>query len=79
MTTPINNTCVRYYDDEMTERLAVVIATTSEQCAALAGQPEGTVSLAVFLPSPTMPSIVMTPDVVLFSATPAARCWTPLS
>ena len=79
MTTPINNTTVRYYDDEMTERLAVIIATTPEQCAALAGQPEGAASVAVFFPSPTAPTTIVCPDVVQYSATPAARCWTPLS
>lgn len=78
MSTPAIHTVVRYFDASLTERFAVVIANTAEQEPGLAGQPEGTVSLAVFLPSPTSPSVVMCPDVAPYSATPAAGSWTPL-
>ncbi len=78
MSTPAIHTVVRYFDTSLTERFAVVIANTAEQEPGLAGQPEGTVSLAVFLPSPNDAVDVMCPDVVPYSATPAAGSWTPL-
>ena len=76
--TPDIDTRVRFTDDENIERFAVVIANSPAQQPSIAGEPEGTVSLAITFPSATAPSIVMTPDRVPYSATPLAGHWTPL-